>query len=414
MLLTEEEQSMLAGEQGDARQWAMNHMIQVGEFFDAENLVGVSQAHMMADTESLGEAGVQFVESLAILPEQDRTVRIPMITDPRGIDFRHYKSLKQTDDMASLEQRAINGFKALGILTTDTCINYQTITAPTRGEHLAFGDTGVVIYCNSVLGAFSNFEGGPSALAAGLTGRTPNYGLHLQRNRQGTKLFNVEVQPENLTDWGALGAIIGQRAGSYWQVPVINGISVTPSSDDLKHFGAAMASYGSTPLFHLVGHTPEAPDIETVCLPEKLSTQSIGAKDLEIFFGQYGNTGDKLDVVVFSAPQLSLFEMSEVASLLNNRTIHPDTAMLVVTSPAVYADATRFGITEKIERSGAMVLEGMCFYQSYAREMGLANGWRRLLTNSAKLTNIIGGYGYQPSLASMKTCINSAIAGEVL
>ena len=175
---------MLAGDHGAPRRWAMGHMLQVGRFFDAEDFVEVTQAHIMADTESLGEAGVAFLEHIAMSPSSEARVRIPMITDPRGIDFCHYKRLKQTDLMASLEQRVIDAFESMGILMTNTCINYQTIMPPLRGEHLAFGDTGVVIYCNSVLGAYSNFEGGPSALAAGLTGRTPRYGLHLDKNRR--------------------------------------------------------------------------------------------------------------------------------------------------------------------------------------------------------------------------------------
>lgn len=414
MRLNKEEESMLAGEFGEPRRWAIEHMIQVGQFFDAPDFVEVTQAHIMADTESLGEAGVEFLERLAACPRDQRNVMIPMITDPRGIDFCHYKRLKQTDLMASLEQRAIDAFEAMGIVMTNTCINYQTIMPPVRGEHLAFGDTGVVIYCNSVLGAHSNFEGGPSALAAGLTGRTPRYGLHLEQNRRATKYFTVEWQPQSLSDWGALGGIIGARTGSYWDVPVIDGIASQPGSDELKHFGAAMASYGSVPLFHLVGITPEAPTLDAVCAPEKLNTESITEADVDAFFARYGGKGDKVDVVVFSAPQLSLLEMQSLASLLDNQKIHRDTSLLAVTSPAVAADARRAGFVERIESSGALVLEGMCFYQSYAREMGEANGWKRLMTNSAKLTNIIGGYGYQPTLSNMENCVASAIAGEIV
>lgn len=414
MRLSEEEQAMLDGGLGKARQWAMQHMIQVGGFFDAEDFVEVSQAHMMADTESLGEAGVRFVEGLAGLPEDERRVRIPMITDPRGIDFEHYRTLKQTDAMADLERRAIDAFTALGILMTDTCINYQTIMPPVRGEHLAYGDTGVVIYCNSVLGAHSNFEGGPSALAAGLTGRTPRYGLHLGENRRATLRYRVARQPKGLSDWGALGGIVGKRAGSYWAVPAVEGIDVAPTSDELKHMGAAMASYGSVPMFHLVGCTPEAPDIDAVCNPGEIASEAISDKDFEDFYGAYGGKGEKVDVVVFSAPQLSIVEMSRVAALLDGKQVHKGTSLLVVTAPSVAADASRMGIAQRIEAAGGLVLQGMCFYQSYAREMGEANGWRRLLTNSAKLANIIGGYGYQPTLASMEDCVASAIAGEVV
>ena len=138
----------------------------------------------MADTESLGVAGVEWLERLAALPDNARRVRIPTITDPRGTDFAAAARLKQQDWMLALERRAITAFEALGVLMTDTCINYQTIMPAVRGEHMAYGDTGVVIYANSVLGARSNFEGGPSALAAGLTGRTPRYGYHLPEKRR--------------------------------------------------------------------------------------------------------------------------------------------------------------------------------------------------------------------------------------
>jgi predicted aconitase len=259
MRLTDEEQAMLAGEFGEPRRWAMTHQIAVGEFFDAEDFVPVSQAHIMADTESLGEAGVRFLEGLAAAPEAERRVRVPTITDPRGIDFAAYRRLGQTPEMATLEQRAIEVLRAFGVLMTDTCINYQTIMAPIRGEHLAFGDTGVVIYSNSVLGARSNFEGGPSALAAALTGRTPRYGYHLDACRGGTRRFRLTATPGDLSEWGALGGIIGEACGSYWGVPVIEGVAAAPDSDALKHFGTALASFGSVALFHMPGITPEEP-----------------------------------------------------------------------------------------------------------------------------------------------------------
>ena len=72
MKLNQEEQAMRAGEFGPVRQIAMEHQINVGEFFGAEDLVPVSQAHIMADTESLGEAGVAWLEMLAKNSSKDR------------------------------------------------------------------------------------------------------------------------------------------------------------------------------------------------------------------------------------------------------------------------------------------------------------------------------------------------------
>jgi predicted aconitase len=415
MKLTGDELAMLAGEQGTARQWAIGHQISVGEFFDAPDFVPVSQAHVMADTESLGETGVRWLEELASLPKEQRLVRIPTITDPRGLDFASYKRLRQTDAMAEIEGRAIRAFEALGVLMTNTCINYQTILPPVRGEHFAFGDTGVVIYSNSVMGARSNFEGGPSALSAGLTGRTPRYGYHLDAHRAGTKHFEVKHQPRDLADWGALGGIVGKATNNYWEVPVVTGIAATPSSDQLKHFGAALASFGSVALFHMPGVTPEATTLQDAFggRPVPAATP-IGARDFETFYGAYAANGDKVDVVVFAAPQLSLIEMQEVAGHLDGKHVHPHTSLIVATSPEIKFAADRMGLTRRIEDAGGIVASGVCFYQSYAREMAEANGWQRLLTNSAKLINILGGYGYKPTLASMANCVRSAVAGRIV
>lgn len=414
MRLDDTEKAMLAGALGRPRQWAMEQQLRVGAFFDAEDFVEIAQVHIMADTESLGVSGVEFLEGIAAAAPEQRRVRVPTITDPRGIDFDAYRRLKQTDWMADLEQRAIDAFKALGVLMTDTCINYQIVMPPVLGQHLAFGDTGSTIYANSVQGGRSNFEGGPSALAAALTGRTPRYGYHLPERRRATHGFRVEVQPRGLSDWGALGGLIGRQLQSYWSVPLIEGIETQPTSDQLKHFGAALASYGTVALFHMPGITPEAPTRAAVVDGAGPRAVRVTAADLAAFYRGFESPGDKLDVVVFSAPQLSLFELETLAGHLDGKRIHPATTLLAITAPDIKTAAMRHGLVERIEASGAILLSGVCFYQMHAREIGEANGWTRLMSNSAKLVNIIGGYGYKPTLATMERCIESAVAGRVL
>jgi predicted aconitase len=407
--LTDEEQALRKGEFGPLRRWAIEHQIKVGTYLGAEDFVPVGQAHIMADTESLGVAGVEWLERWAGLPRDQRQVRIPTISDPRGTDFAHAARLKHAPWMLDLERRAIAAFEALGVLMTDTCINYQTIMPPVRGEHMAYGDTGVVIYSNSVCGARSNFEGGPSALSAGLTGRTPRYGFHLDARRQATLLVELDWTPRDFSDWGALGGVIGRLAGDYWQVPAIIGLERSPGADELKHFGAALASYGSVALFHMIGVTPEAMRLEDVVpAGQSLKTYDVGEADIRALLAHYVNEIGAVDLVVFSAPQLSLVEMQMLAALLDGR--HATIPLLAVTSPQVKPDCDRLGITARIEAAGGTVLSGMCFYQSYAREMSEANGWKRLATNSAKLSNILGGYGYRPVLLTMERCVAAACA----
>jgi predicted aconitase len=155
----------------------------------------------------------------------------------------------------------------------------------------------------------------------------------------------------------------------------------------------------------MIGVTPEA---EQPSLPV---TATITEADLRAFQAAYRARIDTVDVVVFSAPQLSLLELRDLAAMLDGR--HATIPLLVVTSPQVKPDADRFGITARIEAAGGLVLSGMCFYQSYAREMAEANGWQSLATPSAKLVNILGGYGYQPALLSMQECVDAACTGRI-
>ena len=410
MKLNQEEQAILAGEAGPVPQLCLQHQVAVGDFFGATDFVPVTQAHIMADTESLGQAGVMWLEKLAATREGQRTVRIPTITDPRGTDFSKAAALMQRDWMLALERRAIDAFRALGVSMTDTCINYQTIQAPTRGEHVAFGDTGVVIYSNSVCGARSNFEGGPSALSAGITGRTPRYGYHLDAHRQATMHIRTTWTPKSLNEWGALGGVVGRLAGNYWAVPLLEGLEGAPTSDELKHFGAAMASFGSVALFHLAGITPEAFHPNDVGGDRLPLAHTVGEDDARKLQASYA-TNEEIDVVVFSAPQLSLYELRDLAAMCDGRKFRKP--LLAVTSPQVKPDSDRMGYTARIEAAGGTVFSGMCFYQSYAREIAEANGWKRLATNSAKLVNILGGYGYQPCLGSMEQCVDAAQTGRL-
>ena len=401
MKLNDVERSMLAGELGAAAKSALEHQIKVGDFFGAADFVEVTQAHIMADTESLGEPGIVWLESLV---RDKGQVRVPTITDPRGTDFSKLDVLKHSTAIQGLERRAIEAFKKLGVLMTDTCINYQTIQAPARGESVAFGDTGVVIYANSVCGARSNYEGGPSAVAAGLTGRVPRYGFHLDSHRKATLRIRTDWTPRTLNDWGALGGVVGKLAGNYWAVPYIEGLDRVPGSDELKHFGAAMASFGSIAMYQLAGVTPEAQE------PRLDVAHRVGEADVKALQGDYASKGE-IDVVVFSAPQLSLYELRALAALCEGRRFKKP--LLAITSPQIKPDADRFGLTQRIEEAGGHVLAGMCFYQSYAREIAEANGWKRLATNSAKLVNILGGYGYAPQLASMERCVEAAEKGTL-
>lgn len=404
---------MLAGELGEPRRIALEQQIAVGRFFDAPDMVEVSQAHLMADGEAVGEAGLAVLERLAAAPPEARRVRIPTVTDPRGVDPKACAWLRQPEHAPEREARIVRALEALGVLMTNSCVPYQVVAPPVMGEHLAMGDTGSAIYANSVLGARSNFEGGVAALWAGLTGRVPRYGMHRDEHRRGTRLFEIDLEPSDWADWGAIGALVGHHMASYFEVPVLVGRFGRPGSDALKHLGAALASWGSTPLFHLVGTTPEAPDLATVFDGPLPPAIRIGRADLEALLARFREGVEAIDLVVFAAPQLSLFEVERIAALLEGRRVAPGVSLLLALPPAVAAEARRLGLADRLEAAGARLLVGVCFYQMYAREIGAAMGWRRLVTNSAKLVNIIQGYGFEPVLERTEVCIEAACRGRL-
>ena len=190
MQLTPDEKKMLRGDQGTAAKEALELQIEVGKFFGAKRLVPVSNVHMMGDIEVMGDSGKAFLERMS---ETGARCAVPTTTNARCIDFDYVARLKQDPNEAAKEKQLIAYLRKMDVVTADTCINYQTLYQPHLNEHVAWGDTGTVIYANSVFGARSNFEAGPAALAAGITGRVAEYGFHLEAHRRGTIQVNVKA-----------------------------------------------------------------------------------------------------------------------------------------------------------------------------------------------------------------------------
>jgi hypothetical protein len=411
MVLTDEERRMRDGARGPGVQIAIEQQIAVGEFFDAERFVAVSNVHMMGDTEVMGEAGHAFIERLLTLGAR---FSVPVTTNARCVDFERAAAVRQRPELVEAERALVADLRRLGALQVDTCINYQTLYQPHFGEHLAWGDTGTVIWANSVAGARSNYESGPAAVAAGITGRTPAYGYHLPEQRRGTSRFDVRAQLDDWADWGALGGIIGRRTLDYWSVPVVTGVRAAPDADRLKHFGAALASFGSCAMYHMVGVTPEARDeAGAFAGSAPAASHAIDEGALREFYRSYPEERDEVDVVVLSAPQLSVLELKRVVELLDGRPVHSSTALLVTTNFANRELARRLGYVQAIEASGGQVLAGVCWYIMEPAKMAAAFGWRNVLTNSAKLANIIGGYRLHPIFRPTAACIEAAVTGRL-
>jgi len=408
--LTAEERAILEGERGEAARRALEYQVKVGEFWGAERFVPVTNAHMMGDIEVMGDGGLQWLKDTAALGA--RCV-VGTTTNARCFDFEHCRRLGQDEGEAAKERELIACLRRMDVITTDTCINYQTVYQPHFGEHVAWGDTGTVIYANSVFGARSNFESGPAALAAAITGRTPEYGFHLDAHRRGGFAVELRARLDDLADWGMVGKLVGEPHQSYFSVPVFHGFHRTPIADELKHLGAALASYGSMGMFHFVGATPEAPTLEAAFGGRAPAERMVIADaDLERGYAGYGLGGRDARLVVFSGPQQSLLEMKRLAQLFDGRKVQEGSSCFVTTNSAVLAQARALGYAGTLEAAGVTILQGVCFYilQNLSL-MRVKNGWQNLVSNSAKIVNIIGAHRFNTILRRTQDCVDIACTG---
>lgn len=411
MQLTGEEQAMLDGARGAALAEALRLQLEVGRFYGAQRFVPVSNVHMMGDIEVMGDAGLDHLRRLA---DAGAHCSVPITTNARCFDFAHVDRLGQDRGEADKEREIIACLRRMNVITTDTCINYQTVYQPHFGEHVAWGDTGTVIWANSVIGARSNFEGGPAAMAASMTGRVAEYGFHLDECRRGTFVVEVKARLRDYADWGALGKIVGEPHQHYFSVPVFTGLSQMPTADELKHLGCSLASYGSMAMYHMVGVTPEAPTLAAALGGNRpVDTMTVTDADIERVLGGYRNLDDSCNFVVFSGPQQSLLELKQLADLFSGRKVHPGTTVFVTTAGGVLAQARTLGYAATLEAAGVTILEGVCVYiLQNLTQMRTRNGWTNMISNSAKIVNTITAHKFNTILRRTADCVEIACTGR--
>jgi hypothetical protein len=410
MQLTTEERAMLRGERGEPVRRALGLQLEVGKFYGARRFVPVSNVHMMGDIEVMGDGGLDHLQHLA---QSGARCRVPITTNARCFDFAHVERLGQDAGEAAKERRLIGCLREMNVVTTDTCINYQTVYQPHFGERLAWGDTGTVIWANSVCGARTNFESGPAAMAAAMTGRVPEYGFHLDRHRRGTFVVEVATELKDFAEWGAMAKLVGELHQSYFAVPVFTGVKRPPTADELKHLGAGLASYGSMAMYHMVGVTPEARTLRAATGGRRTGRRMrITRADIERVFNGYWNPDGSCNFVVFSGPQQSLLEMKQLAELFDGRRVHAGTTVMVTTANGVLASARALGYAQKLEAAGVTILEGVCVYilQNLTR-MRAANGWTNMISNSAKIVNTITAHKFNTILRRTHECVEIACTG---
>ncbi|PSW20581.1 DUF521 domain-containing protein [Photobacterium sanctipauli] len=410
MNLNSEQQRMLDGEFGPSIQWAIKFLVETGTMLGADSLIPIRYAFLMADTDAMGEAGINFVQELGQQIEQTNTM-------PRAnlyLESRHTANELVEFGLPAwfvdLDNRRLEAISKIGCIMEFGHINNHSVPAPCYGEAIAMGSTPSAIYANSALGARTNFEAGPAALAAALAGYVPRWGLHLDENRVPQRAFSVERTPQSLTEWGALGAIVGQRLNNSSEIPIIHGIDAHPGALALNHFGAAIASYGAVGLFHVAGWTPEAYKFASLQLPSEI----VSNEEISAFISGKQLENEPLDLVVFGAPQMGLDEIIELEQGLRGNQVAERVTMLAFSDKGTIDAAERLGILRSLEQSGCQLLDGIDYFQAGSEPIRQSNNWRTAITPSVKLSNILNGAGYTAAAVTINNAIQSAIAGKVI
>ena len=405
------DRSLLAGEHGPAAQLAMRIITRMAQVYGASELLDISGAHIDS-TIYIGEAGLEFTERLADL---GACVVVPTTLNVSGLDEHGWQDWAVPADWAEKARRQMQAYQCMGCTPTWTCAPYQTEWKPSFGQQIAWGESNAIVFANSVLGARTERYPDLLDICCAITGRVPAVGLHLTQNRAGQLLFRLLDIPPDIQQEDIFYPVLGHLVGKIAQddIPVIDGLSVRPNEDQLKALGAAAASSGAVALFHIVGVTPEAPDLKTAIQgrqPQRtidVDLPMLRDTRLELT----SSDGDALHMVVLGSPHFSLAEFRQLAPLLAGKQVHPGVQFLVTSSRAMVLLAKQAGYLKAFEDFGGKVVVDTCILASPI----LPASVRRLMTNSAKYAYYAPGMlNTQVAFGSLEDCVRSAVAGRVI
>lgn len=381
-------------------------LVTLGELKGATRMVPIASAHTSTMIyQSSGDEGQDFLDELAASGVQ---FAVPTSVDPISIDIEQYGALGIPEDYARAQMRSVRAFAKLGGLGSYTCIPWNCGNVPRPGDHLAWVDSSAVIFANSVLGARTNRYVDPAALAAAITGLVPECGLHRPENRDADVLIKVEARLEKPSDFAALGAVAARTFGP--QVYVFTGLEDVPLPNEVyHHLGPALSTWGNVALFHVVGHTPEAPDLESVWGKKPAQGEMVFTqRDLDDFYAEFTPAGQGNQFVLFGCPHCTLTEVREIARLLQGRRIKPNHCLWVLTDLYTRHLARRDGLLDTIEEAGGHLVAEMCWLLSIKTDEIMAN-YDSFASDSAKAAYFSRSLAMPTYLKSRESCIEDIL-----
>jgi predicted aconitase len=383
MYLTKEEESILKGEHGESKRKAMELLVALGKIYDAKRLVPITSAHLSGVSyKTIGEGGIEFLKDMS----QDARVNVKTTLNPAGMDLARWKEMGIDEHFAKKQLEIIKLYGKMDVETNCTCTPYLAGNIPRVGDHIAWAESSALSFANSMLGARTNREGGPGALAAAIIGKTPEYGLHLIENRRPTVVIEAQID-DDIMNYSLLGQVVGSKLGS--SIPYFMGIK--PDVSQAKIMAAAMAAAGAVAMFHIEGMTPEAKGLDI----KGLERIQIDKKEMQEMKARLTTSKDP-DLIALGCPHLSESEMKILAKFLDGKKKRKDIEIWFCTSRCVKTWCPKE--TAVLEKFGK-VLTDTCMTVA-----PIEKNHRVTATNSCKACN------YLPGLCSQKCLCNDAIS----
>jgi len=411
MYLTKEEEKMLDGEMGVAAEAAMKILVALGDACEAKRLIPVSSVHISGGTYyALGDEGIEWLDGLV---KGGAKCKVPTTRNPGMVDHEQWKEMGLTELLKENQGKIDNLYKRIGVIPINSCLPYLLGNIPLCGAHFAWGGSSGQVFANSVLGARGNREGGPANIAASIIGKTPEYGLHLTENRYGEILVKVEADAKkfDVTDYAILGYFVGRQVVE--KIPVFTGLPKYLSLEQLRAIAYSLPVGGAVPMFHIVGVTPEAKDLNTAFggkkPDEKITVTSEELKQTKEKLSSVGRK--KPDLVCFGCPHCTYKEIKDIALMLKGKRIDSEIRLWVCTAKQIKEIMRRWGLLDIIEKAGGLVISDVC--ASVGAPFKFVEGVKVIATNSVKTAFYAPGTsGVDVIFAETNECINAAITGR--
>ena len=420
MELTQKQQEILDGKQGETLAKVMKTLVMYGEAFDASKMVEVtSKYNHLVTSFGLGVMDPVYKLMDTLLKEGVKSGQ-QFTVDPRPLDPNVPTTLLQNLVfklfMYNKQEFYEGQLNKLGLLEKDaftcTCYMSEVGNTPKEGEVLSWSESSAVVYANSVLGARCNRNSGIIDIMGSIVGYVPYFGLLTDEGRKADWI--VRINTTKKPEAQLLGSAIGMKVME--DVPYIVGLDKWLGEElneeactYLKDFGAATASNGAVGLYHVDNLTPEAKKQGMSLVKENAREYVIDDAELQRVYDSYPviwkdkNARPKL--CFMGCPHMSLQQLKDWTDTIEeNLKKYGNSKVLIPTvftaAPAVIKKFKETDYYPRLQKSG-IILSYICPLMFMNNPMC---GKMPVITSSNKLRTYTSSRYYTDEEIVMQLC----------